>query len=280
MNDELMKCDTDLTSYNAENVFKYYPAERISFFDDFLVRFTQTYDLNDPLECLPKFKYFCDLGFKKERAMKTWKRNFPDNKSESKRKHYCRQFIKKMDWKGTIESSYTNHLTMLGILSLSKSPINSHLWEKYASDGFCIGFNSFSPFFRRRDTDPQGTGELFEVIYDDTPISLDARKFYDPNFMQLRMFYQKTKKWESEEEIRIIRFRCTADKKIDDKISLFRIPTETVTAVYFSPTASTEFMANATLKIKENLPNIPIFEVEHINRSNAVSCLTAKAITI
>lgn len=41
-------------------VFKYYNADRKNFFDDLMVRFTQTVDLNDPLECLPKFEYFCD----------------------------------------------------------------------------------------------------------------------------------------------------------------------------------------------------------------------------
>ena len=140
-----------MTPYNAGNIFKYYPTERISFFDDFLIRFTQTEDLNDPAECLPKFKYFCDPGFKKERAQKTWERKFPDNKSESKRKHYCRQFIKTMNWKETIKSSYTKHLKMLGILSLSKSSLNGHLWENYAKDVFCIGFSSISPFFHFRD---------------------------------------------------------------------------------------------------------------------------------
>lgn len=269
-----------MTPYNAGNIFKYYPTERISFFDDFLIRFTQTEDLNDPAECLPKFKYFCDPGFKKERAQKTWERKFPDNKSESKRKHYCRQFIKTMNWKETIKSSYTKHLKMLGILSLSKSSLNGHLWENYAKDGFCIGFSSISPFFQRRSTDPQGTGELYEVTYDDTPIILDARRFYDPNFMQLRMFYQKTKKWELEEEIRIIRLRCTADNEIDNRFSLFRIQSDAITAVYFSPTASSKFIADAVAKIQGKLPNLPFFKVEHTNRSNTISGLTARAITI
>ena len=41
-------------------IFKYYGVERIGVFDNLMVRFTQTIDLNDPKECLPKFQYFCD----------------------------------------------------------------------------------------------------------------------------------------------------------------------------------------------------------------------------
>ena len=34
-------------------LFKYLPPERKTFFTDFLLRFTQPSDLNDPFECLP-----------------------------------------------------------------------------------------------------------------------------------------------------------------------------------------------------------------------------------
>ncbi len=87
-------------------VYKYYPASRASFFDDLMVRFTQTKSLNDPLECLPKFEYCCDKELKTQRAIATFERNHPNCKSSSKRKQFIREFRRTFNWKETIIASY------------------------------------------------------------------------------------------------------------------------------------------------------------------------------
>ena len=255
--------------YN-EPIFKYYGPERIDFFNELMVRFTQTTDLNDPLECLPEFKYFCDKKVKTQRAIATLERNFPTGLSPSKRKRFIRNFRRKFNWREQIEVIYKHHLEIIGIFSLAKTQFNSHLWDNYACSGFCVEFDQQSDFFHRRDGDLDGTGELYSVDYSDVPIEFDARMFFnslDNDYMQLKVFYQKTTQWVLEDEVRIIRFRCLADKQLNhDRISLFKIPETAIKAIYFSPNADDDFIMKSIAKIREKSVNIPIYKVINIEK--------------
>lgn len=255
------------------NVFKYYPPCRIGFFEDLMVRFTQTKDLNDPSECLPDFRYFCDKEVRTRRALDVWNRLCPLCQSPSKRKHFVRKYRREFNWKGEIEKSYNSHLDIIGIFSLSKSPFNSHLWQNYANGGFCIEFNYQSDFFHMRQDDVPGTGELYSVIYSDEPIVFDARKifFHDHEaYMQLEVFYQKTTEWKFEDEVRIVRLRRLGDQqKSHGRITLFKIPVCAVAAVYFSPTAKESFIEICQMVIRQNLGNIAMYKVVDAKKRHA-----------
>lgn len=255
--------------YNG-NVYKYYPASRVEFFNDFMVRFTQTKDLNDPDECLPEFNYFCDKEIKTQRAIATLNRNCSNCLSPSKRKRFIRNFRRTFNWRKEIEAIYRHHLDIIGIFSLAKTQFNSHLWNNYACDGFCVEFDQQSDFFHRRNADIKGTGELYSVDYSDVPIDFDARKFFNSpgnDYMQLKVFYQKKDKWSLEDEVRIIRLRCLADRQLNDRrISLFKIPQTAIKAIYFSPNADDDFIMKSIAKIREKSVNIPIYKVINIEK--------------
>lgn len=180
-------------------------------------------------------------------------------------KHFVRHFRRTFNWKDEIIKSYNNHLDIIGIFSLSKTQFNSHLWENYAEDGFCVEFDYRSDFFSRRSPDITGTGELYAVNYSNTPIVFDARKFFSSehnDYMQLEVFYQKTTKWFLEDEVRIIRFRCLADQQSDEgRVSLFEIPKCAILSVYFSQTATSSFIKENTPVIRKNLGNIPVYRI-------------------
>ena len=256
-------------------IFKYYGVERIGVFDNLMVRFTQTIDLNDPEECLPKFKFFCDKKVKIQRATEVFERNCPNCTSKRERKQLIHNFLKVFNWRKEIELSYRRHLDIIGIFSLSDSPFNAHLWERYADGGFCIEFDCDSEFFSPRSNDAPGTGELYRVTYSNTPIEFNAKQFFQnghKEYMQLKVFYQKTEKWHEEKEIRIIRLRSLADETSNDgRVSLFKIPNEAFKSVYFAVNAKEEFIEEATVKIKQTLPNISIFKMSDIKSQTMIS---------
>ena len=253
-------------------VFKYYNADRKNFFDDLMVRFTQTVDLNDPLECLPKFEYFCDNDVRTHRAIEVFERNYPNCNSPSKRKQFIRTFLREFNWKKEIKKTYKKHLDILGIFSLTDSQFNEHLWTNYARDGFCIEFDHQSDFFSMRSGDVPGTGELYRVSYSDEPIIFDAKKFFQQeagNYIQLKVFYQKTNKWYPESEVHIIRFRCLADKTSNNgQVSLFQIPNDAIRAVYFSPRAHDTLINEIQNKMKQTIPSVPIYKITDIANKN------------
>jgi len=246
-------------------IFKYYNADRKNFFDDLMVRFTQTVDLNDPSECLPKFEYFCDEDVKTRRAIDVFERNCPGCNSIGKRERFIHDFCARFNWEEEIKKLYEKHLDIIGIFSLSVSPFNEHLWDNYARSGFCVEFDHQSDFFSMRNDDVPGTGELYRVSYSNAPILFDARKFFQQevgNYMQLEVFYQKTEEWSPEAEVRIIRLRCLADKISNNgKVSLFQIPNDAVRAIYFSPQVHDELISEIQSKIKRTIPGVPIYKI-------------------
>lgn len=243
------------------NVFKYYNSSRISFFDNLLIRFTQTEDFEDYEECIPEFKFSFDRNIVEKRAIESIQRT---NKGISPEQFNALVQQLSNIYIGTAEKTYFSFLQHLGILSLAKSPYNFHLWEKYANDGFCVEFDGSSNFFQEQEADPPGTGVLFEVIYSDTTVELniDALLIGERNrFLPLDVFYQKKIKWKLEDEVRIIKLRSLANETHEGgRVSLFKIPSSIVKAVYFSQHASEDFVIDCTNRIRRSFSNLPLYK--------------------
>ena len=111
---------------------------------------------------------------------------------------------------------------------------------------------------------------MYSVDYSDVPIEFDARMFFnslDNDYMQLKVFYQKKDEWHLEDEVRIIRFRCLADKQLNEgRISLFKIPQAAIKAIYFSPTATDDFIKKSIPQIREKLVDTPIYKVINMDK--------------
>lgn len=118
-----------------------------------------------------------------------------------------------------------------GVLSLSKSRCNEHLWNHYAEGGtgLCIEFN-FEAI-----VDSQNTSWCpFEVEYEDTPPDLNILDFYPPSpeliseFVR-RSFRVKTRQWQAEEEVRVV---YEVGDKQPPKVP---VPPKTIRALYLGP---------------------------------------------
>lgn len=249
------------------NVFKYYSAQRDSFFDDFFVRFSQKRVLNDNRECRPRFYFDNTYNINHTLAIQYVNEHYPHCTDAVKNK-LIPQIEKSINWPMRILKAYVRTLNKLGIFSLAKTQYNLHLWNNYAKDGFCVEFDFNSPFFHPRENDSIGLGELYPVIYSDNPIIFDAQKFVEHghnDYLSIDVFYQKTPKWREEDEVRIIRFRCFADKQEDsDRVSLFMVPKDSIVAVYFSQYATSYFIDECVKKIYINLPETPVYHVTDI----------------
>jgi Protein of unknown function (DUF2971) len=77
------------------------------------------------------------------------------------------------------------------IYSLSKRRDSLHLWKEYAGDhtGYCLEFRTEESF-----------GPIFEVRYGDIALDITGPEQFEPYFL----FY-KTKSWQKEEEVRMIK---------------------------------------------------------------------------
>ncbi len=251
-----------------ENVFKYYSNDtlHIKFFDIFLVRFTQPKRLNDALECTPEFVYCYDEDLIKKQAIKAAKRNKMVFKSQRDLDEFISKFA--IDYKKTTKESFFKRLDEIGIFSLGKTPFNKHLWSHYAEGGYCIEFDSDSIFFQRTWLDPWGTGELRKVHYSDIPIKLDINKLLSDNrngCLSLDVFYTKKNEWRDEDEVRIIRLRQFAtESHRNGELSLFRVPSDSIKAIYFSKDAPNQYINKCLKKIQMRLPHITCYKVVDI----------------
>lgn len=105
------------------------------------------------------------------------------------------------DVKSNVESLIKRRESM-GIFSLSKSYNDELLWAYYANShkGFCIGYD-FNKLINNNDRDSRFH---FEVNYSDKPPELEISDFSKNNSVLFKMGAMKSKRWEHEQEVRII----------------------------------------------------------------------------
>lgn len=198
------------------------------------IRFTQPWGMNDPLEFNPSLK-------------------FPPNVNLY---HYYELDgiifpSLELFWRINIIESQINSY---GILSLTKKPLSFDMWSKYANGhkGFLLEFRSdFSqhPCMKSKDGKEYQIKKV-EYIKD---YFLDIEKLIDNNLISLdklkaEIFFKKLKRWEAEEEYRIVRelndlpnYAQLDDRSHrDSNVYLFDFSLECVSSVTFGACMSVE----------------------------------------
>ncbi len=222
---------------------KYVSADPVvldGIFSKHKIRFTQVWDLNDPLELNPIL----------------------DGMGDAQHQMYVVDGVlmpsTEMWYRTQLIESQINEF---GVLSLTKNPTSYDMWSKYASGhrGFVIelrkDFNEH-PAFRSSD------GEMYPVkpvnYVDEFRINLsdlarDSGEFTTSEFNE-RFFYSKTRRWQSELEFRLVRHLADLGKPRKKKVvGVYRepgnvytgdLPLEVVESVVFGTHMSREDKAS------------------------------------
>lgn len=166
------------------------------------IRFAKPRELKDPLECRPQYilgKYSSPLYRKKlERwALKT-QRHIGKNVNKSEFKKYIRS-LSKEDHEKNVSLINEDNQKLLNekwrILSLSSSPTQSTLWERYGDNnkGISLIFDATTFEF----------GGAFKVYYPENRLEIDVTS-QDLHDIFHATILTKTTEWAYEEEYRVI----------------------------------------------------------------------------
>ena len=239
-------------------LFKYLPARRIAVLDNFLIRFTQMSQLNDPFESaiilhandeLKKLDPTSDfLEMVKKNGIS------PTNDEESE---FFQQALIDLEnyWKEKIDPcnigrELISQLDLAqGVLSLSRTNSSLLMWAHYSDShqGFVLGLDESHPFFREKDMRGRETSPK-NVIYSSTRniSKVDSEDAYQ------HMLCHKSIEWSYEEEVRIFRTfgKSISDfeKNKTDQVHLFKLPKECIKSVHIG--------ANASLELRENIKKL------------------------
>lgn len=197
--------------------YKFLPPDRITYFDDELIRFTQPSDLNDPFECIPQkiTKEELQEGIKKSlEALGLGM--LPDDYDFSQ--HNIDEMFQEAKKKVNND---------IGVFSLSKDWKNCLMWAHYTNSykGFCVGFDKSHEFFTDYLSEDKKTSKkTMEVIYSSTRVEIRKTIFEELTF---DLFITKSLDWRYEKEVRMIATLNLAEKIIEKKpysICLFKVP--------------------------------------------------------
>jgi hypothetical protein len=223
--------------------YKYLPIERINYFENGLLRFTQPQDLNDSFECLPV------LQTCKELYNKISGKSYIESISNRVEMHQINAEYLLED----LINQKNNKSFDFGVFSLSKRYDSNLMWSHYAKHtGFVIGFDINHDYFISENF-------LFrDVLYS------DVRTIFEDGDLNENIFFTKSIEWSYEEEFRIISLLNLANK-IDKNIYLFKIPFDTISEIILGLNISYTNL----LKIREfaNVNNIPLYRSKQSKRT-------------
>ncbi len=257
------------------NVYKYFPQDRKSFLEDFLIRFTPPADLNDPYECLPAFddaaleimisesrakiderlscgleaseiKEIAELIFDKMR-----KDAFEKIDSKEKVRALCYMVVSKIINSG------------LGILSLSKRWDSALMWSHYTSSysGFCVGFDSGHPYFSGSKNYIGDRSGLLSVKYEKNRFVVPSTDLSDEDVHSVLL--AKSMDWQYEDEVRLVSVLSLADKRIlkdPYPVDLFEIPRSAISEVIIGSRAGSDLLEQA--KSTAKALNVKIYQTK------------------
>ncbi len=210
-------------------------------------------ELNDEFDGQQPFRFDnSNVSFEKhKKVLKSTNKNEFDKLTNKELNQMYQKFQSGQDWK----EYYSQHIKIInkffGVYSFAKTNDNQQLWGLYANSnkGFCIGFetseiyNSIIGFDKNiaqdigidinfiaqkngisTDNNIEGLFKptLGYVTYDDNPILMpftDKLSFYDYQ----NLFFTKKKKWEYEEEIRMLKLFASKKTFIINKNSIREI---------------------------------------------------------
>jgi len=279
-------------------IYKYLPAERISYLQDALLRFTQPGALNDPFDCLPALPDEIAQAAVEEinAQIRIPPMHAPGMNREQRRKadrkwrKAAKQVIQERpplnaaSFRKTVISRGTELINSLyGILSLSRRWDSSLMWSHYTNShaGFCVGFDRDHAFFRRPISTHKDAFFIFQpVVYShERPLVVDRHYTLqeDIEFLMtietdtrsgIDSLLTKARDWEYEEEERAIELLANANKTIETKpfeIALFEVPHDAVTEIIIGLRAAEE-LRQAAMEASRRL-NVPLY-LTTISRSS------------
>lgn len=242
-------------------LYKYYPANRIGYLENELVRFTQPSELNDPFECLPAInQHFLNYITKKARQIdsapywlnhtygvavfgKEVAKRIPDyeNLPPSQKKELLE----------TAKENRRLAFSKFGIFSLSATWKNPLMWAHYTDNhqGVCIGFNSNHEFFQK-------SGSSFSDVYT-IPVSYTSQRpsIVNSENNQLKndsWVKFKSKDWGYEEEFRILRHLSDPDEKKEPNIYLYRLPHSSIKEIILGYKSSSDLKNRVKAFCRDN----------------------------
>lgn len=257
-------------------LYKFLPLERITYFDNELLRFTPPGALNDPYECLPALPD--DLAKELLRKLKTksamppiHQPGTPRNERQWLEKKYKQAIKQDRNIPKTIteiREQYYKRMTTkmnetIGILSLSRRWDISLMWSHYTAShsGFCIGFDGAHDFFQY--------GEIFNgekiavspIIYSNKRSVVPANDLTADQAKSILL--TKALEWSYEEEERSLRLLQDADEKIyasPFNVSLFRVPHSSVSEIIVGINADNKLIAKSIEFGKKH--KAPVYQAE------------------
>lgn len=203
--------------------YKYIPLDRLSYFEDELLRFTQPKDLNDPFECLPKTPNPTEKELNELIEGICNSMNLPSSFKDETLRSYD------LNWLSNLYKQQTEKVSKdLGIFSLTQNWKNALMWSHYGDShrGVCIGFDKEHNFFKDYVSENKAYLKFTKKVEYSllrTEIALELGKkplTYDA-------YLTKSLDWKYEEEIRVISSLDLCDKIIKKEpysIHLFKVP--------------------------------------------------------
>jgi hypothetical protein len=201
--------------YTGEFVYKYRTVEHLDWLEQIvlqnLVYFPTARELNDPEEARPPLRAssleaLIAILIKSNRDASPFLTNSGLEPQAADISFNVRR--RGTDsWVAALKSILDPLLTRFRIYSLSKRPDNLHLWAEYAAQhtGYCLEFRS------------AGFGPIWGVRYEDIALDITA------DSLQPYFLFYKTKKWQREEEVRMIKQQVSDACSTFDPAVLIRI---------------------------------------------------------
>jgi hypothetical protein len=250
-------------------IYKYFPVQRITYFQDELLRITQPGDLNDPYECLPVPPSIDDVIKSMNRIIEAQIVSYKGKKKEIYRKELVKEFQKEIN---NIRKNTSDNLTAqymskginglnnyLGIISFSQRWNSSLMWAHYTNShkGFCIGFNAKHHFFQDYLLQYEESRIFHPVHYSNDRIKVPVGENEE---IDVKLLLTKSTDWEYENEVRLIVPLRETEKKISSNpfnIHLVKIPHDLIEEIIIG--ASTDEKITQTLKKFCNEKSIPLY---------------------
>jgi hypothetical protein len=238
--------------------YKYLPRERITYFKDELLRFTQPGDLNDPFECRPQVPKFEDF----EDTLNDLGKMF--NKNGKSAEEFVKNSFTSQWLENQFKEAYHKTNNEIGIFSLSRNWNNSLMWSHYtiSHKGFCVGFNENYNFFKNYLSIDRNTSRYtLDVVYSEKRVRIptqlsEPRLLFEP---------QTTKSidWRYEDEVRVIATLNSASESIKSnpfEIFLFKVPHDAISEIIMGVNMSDDDEETIKKFAKEN--QIKIFKAQ------------------
>lgn len=253
-------------------LYKYFGPPRVTIFENFLIRFSQTCVLNDPFESaalisdrqIKAINDDAELLFKQILAEKGLVVG-NDEEHQSIYKDALKQITdhtEKLTKPNNIGKLLIEMLdNSQGILSLSRTNSSLLMWAHYADShrGFVIGLDETHPFFHAKDSQGKRTSPK-NVIYSSRRMVVDSKS---PDLSEQILCF-KSLEWAYEEEVRVFRrFGENAKgalKSQKDELHLFYLPPECIREIYIGANASNSLKNCILNSVNRRKINAEIFE--------------------